>query len=47
MLESEGIEQVLPEYSLINQGVEFYKNYYSKEQEASYGLKAFKIRLIK
>lgn len=46
MLESEGLSTVLPPIKTIKEGVEVYRQFYSEEDEAKYGVLAICVRVV-
>jgi ASC-1-like (ASCH) protein len=47
MLRSEGLEKCLPGIFSIEDGVAIYRQFYSKEEEAQFGVLAFKVIVFK
>jgi ASC-1-like (ASCH) protein len=46
MIESEGVENVIPDKSNIEEATNVYHKFYSKEQESEFGVSAIKIKKI-
>jgi ASC-1-like (ASCH) protein len=46
LLESEGVERVLPDVDNIKQGIEIYRRFYTPEQESIFGMVAIEVKVI-